>query len=170
MTYSPEDESLKDSLRRLSKKDIREIIMISGEKYAGRIADAIFDAERKKKKIETTGELVEIIRSAVPKNYEHGRINAATRTFLALRIYANKEFEHLEKILKSLPEVLKPGGVAVIITFQSLEDKIVKEVFRKLAKEGIVELLTKKPIPASEEEEKSNPRSRSAKIRAIRMI
>jgi 16S rRNA (cytosine1402-N4)-methyltransferase len=169
MTYSPDDEPLMDALRQLSKKEIREIIMVSGEKYAGRIADAIWSAERKKK-VKTTGELVEIIRSATPGGYERGRINPATRTFLAFRIYVNREFEHLKKILRSLPEVLKPGGTAVVITFQSLEDKIVKEIFREMARNGKVELLTKKPIPVSDEEENVNPRARSAKIRAIRMI
>lgn len=169
MTYSPDDEPLKYALRRLGKKEIREIIMVSGEKYAGRIADAIWNAERKKR-IETTGELVEVIRSATPRNYEKGRIHPATRTFLAFRIYINKEFDHLKKILRSLPEILKPGGTAVVITFQSLEDRIVKEVFREMAREGVVELLTKKPVPVSAEEERLNPRARSAKIRAIRNI
>lgn len=170
MTYSPDDEPLRNLLRRLSKKELKEIIAVSGERFAGRIADAIFTAERKKKGIETTGELVEVIKKATPGNYEKGRINPATRTFLAFRIYANKEFEHIRKALRSLPQIIKPGGTAVVITFQSLEDRIVKEEFREMAKEGRAELLTKKPLPVSYEEEKANTRARSAKIRAIRII
>ncbi|MDD4931277.1 MAG: 16S rRNA (cytosine(1402)-N(4))-methyltransferase RsmH [Candidatus Colwellbacteria bacterium] len=169
MTYSPDDEPLSYALRRMSRNEIKDIIAVSGEKYAGKIADAIWSAERKHR-IEMTGELVEVIRSAVPRNYEKGRIHPATRSFLAFRIFINKEFEHMEKALRSIPEILKPGGRAVIITFQSLEDRIVKERFRELAKEGKAEILTKKPIPATYEESERNPRSRSAKIRAIKII
>ena len=166
MTYSDEDEPLMDALKRLKEKEIKEIISVSGENYSGRIATAIWSAERKAK-IRTTGALASVIRSVVPKGYEKGRIDPATRTFLAFRIFINDELGHLKRTLAFLPQILKPGGRAVVITFQSLEDGIVKNVFRDLAKEGLVEVMTKKPIPASLEESKKNPRARSAKVRAM---
>ena len=113
------------------------------------------------------GELANIVRTALPKSYERGRIDPATRTFQALRIYANGELENLKKLLGSVQNILKPGGRAVIISFHSLEDRIVKLAFQKMAKEGSANLLTKKPIAATREEIKQNPRSRSAKLRAI---
>lgn len=165
MTYSDNEEPLKNLLRQMSKQEIADVIYnYSGERYSRKIAEAIWKAERKKK-IETTGELVEIIKSTLPQKYEGGRINPATRTFLAFRIFANKEIEHLRKVLDDLPEILAPGGRAVIITFQSLEDREVKEKFKALNKAGEIEILTKKPIPVSYEEQKQNPRARSAKIR-----
>lgn len=165
MTYSDNEVPLKDLLRQMSKSEIADVIFnYSGERYSRKIAEAIWKAERKKK-IETTGELVEIIRSLLPPTYEAGRINPATRTFLAFRIFANKEMEHLRKVLDDLPEILAPGGRVVIITFQSLEDREVKEQFKILNKSGKIEILTKKPIPVSYEEQKQNPRARSAKIR-----
>ncbi len=166
MTYSDEEEPLMDVLKRLSEKEIKEIVAISGEKYSGRIATAIWKVERKGK-IRTTGELASVIRDVVPKGYEKGRIDPATRTFLAFRIFINDELGHLKRILESLPQILKPGGRAVVITFQSLEDGMVKNVFRDMAKEGICEVMTKKPIPVSYGESRENPRARSAKVRAM---
>jgi len=168
MTYSDDDEPLYRALRRLSKDDLKEIISVSGERYARVIAEAIWKAERRNP-IGTTGELVEVIKSVLPPNYERGRIHPATRTFLSLRIYVNKEFESLEKVLDSLPNILKAGGRAAIITFQSLEDRIVKNKFRDMAKEGKISLLTKKPVSPQYSEIKKNPRARSAKIRAMVM-
>jgi len=165
MTYNDEDEPLYKALRRLNKDELTSIIAISGERYARSLADAIWKEERKKP-IETTGELVEIIKSVLPTRYERGRIHPATRTFLAFRIYINQELESLERLLDSLPQVLKPGGRIVIITFQSLEDKIVKDRFRQMAKDNKLSLLTKKPRIVSFLEIKANPQSRSAKLRA----
>jgi len=165
MTYNDEDEPLYKALRRLSKDELTSIIAVSGERYARSLADAIWKEERKKP-IETTGELVEIIKSVLPTRYERGRIHPATRTFLAFRIYINQELESLERLLDSLPQVLKPGGRIVIITFQSLEDKIVKDRFREMAKDNKLSLLTKKPRIVSFLEIKANPQSRSAKLRA----
>jgi len=155
-------------LRQLSKDELREIISVSGERYSRQLAEAIWRAERKNP-IDTTGELVEVIRSALPPNYERGRINPATRTFLAFRIYANKELENLEEVIDLLPGVLKPGGRAAIITFQSLEDGIVKRKFREMAKDGIISILTKKPLSPKYSEIKANPRARSAKLRAAKI-
>lgn len=168
MTYSDNDEPLYRVLKRLSREKIRSILLVSGEKYSGKIADAIFRAERKNP-IKTTGELIDIVRSVVPKNYERGRIHPATRTFLAFRIYVNKELESLEDVIDSLPRILKPGGRAVIITFQSLEDRIVKNKFRDLEKKGIISVSFKKPLSPSSAEIGKNPRSRSAKMRSAVM-
>jgi 16S rRNA (cytosine1402-N4)-methyltransferase len=165
MTYSDDDEPLYRALRRLSKEDLKNVISVSGERFARKLAEAIWHAERKKP-IGTTGELVEVIRSAVPKGYERGRIHPATRTFLAFRIYINKELEGLEKVIDSLPQIIKPGGRVAIITFQSLEDRVVKNRFREMAKEGLISIITKKPIPVSLSETRDNPRARSAKMRS----
>jgi len=165
MTYSDEDEPLYKALRRLNKDELKNIIAVSGERYARALAEAIWSAE-KKQPIETTGELVEVIKKVLPTRYERGRIHPATRTFLAFRIYINQELESLERLLDSLPQVLKPGGRIVIITFQSLEDKIVKNKFRQMVKENKLSLITKKPILPQFLEIKANSRSRSAKLRA----
>jgi 16S rRNA (cytosine1402-N4)-methyltransferase len=116
--------------------------------------------------IRTSGELADTVRGALPKSYERGRIDPATRTFQALRIYANDELGNVKRLLEAKSEIVKPGGRIVIITFHSLEDRIVKQEFQKSGKEGELEILTKKPVPPSREEIGKNPRSRSAKLRA----
>lgn len=169
MTYDDSQTPLYEILRQESESSLANIIFeFGGERGSRRIARAIKEAGRKKP-IGTSGELAEIIRDALPKGYEHGRIDPATRTFQAFRIYANGELENLKALLGKLREILKPGGRAVIITFHSVEDGMVKRAFRDQAKEGTLEILTKKPIEASREEIKTNPRSRSAKIRAARI-
>jgi 16S rRNA (cytosine1402-N4)-methyltransferase len=117
----------------------------------------------------TTGDLEAVIKEAVPGNYEHGRLNPATRTFQALRIYANDELGNLRQALKNLPEVVESGGRVAMISFHSLEDRIVKHVFREMEKEGILKIVTKKPIEATDEETFQNPRARSAKLRVAIM-
>jgi len=97
---------------------------------------------------------------------ERGRIHPATRTFQAIRIFVNRELDDLKALLESVPKVLKPGGRVAIISFHSLEDRIVKDAIRDGAKAGIYEVLTKKPLTAAEIEIDRNPRSRSAKLRA----
>lgn len=153
-----------------SEKELADIFYIYGEERMSRqIAKKIVE-ERRKERIMTTGRLVEVVKMAVGKGYEKGRINPATRVFQALRIYVNKELENLETILKNLPEIIRPNGRVVIISFHSLEDRIVKNYFKQMEKEGKGEILTKKPVVASLEEIASNPRSRSAKLRAIIII
>lgn len=152
------------------ENDLADIFWKYGEeRYSRRIAKKIVE-ERRKKRILTTFDLTEIIKRAVPKNYEKGRIHPATRVFQALRIYVNRELENLERLLKNMSEILKPGGRAVIISFHSLEDRLVKNYFREMAKKGKAEILTKKPIKATLEEIQQNPRARSAKMRAIKII
>lgn len=166
MVYDLNQTPVRTLLKELREDELAEIIRdFGGEKMAGRIARVIKEVIHRKG-IETTFDLAEAVKSAVPGNYEHGRIHPATRTFQALRIYANNELGNLEKILKDLLKILKPGGRVAIISFHSLEDRLVKNYFRDYAKEGKLKIITKKPIEATEEEARSNPRSRSAKLRA----
>ena len=170
MTYSDTETPVRELIRGVSEDDLRSIIRKLGEeRFAGRIARAIKNASRKKP-IETAGELADIVRSIVPRQYERGRIDPATRTFQALRIYANRELENLERVLTELPEILGSGGRAAIVSFHSLEDRIVKNHFKSLVVEELMELISKKPITARPEEIASNPRSRSAKLRAGRIM
>lgn len=165
MTYDEKAEPLWQKLKRLSREQIYQIVKITGERYARRISQEIYRQERKNP-IKTTGELVKIILTAVPRHYERGRIHPATRTFLAFRIFINQELENLERTMKVIPEILKPTGRAAVITFQSLEDRIVKEKLRQLSRIKLIELLNKKPIGPTRDEIIKNPRSRSAKLRA----
>jgi len=113
-----------------------------------------------------------VIESAVPGHYRHGRIHCATRTFQALRIAVNQELDHLEPALRNASDLLAPGGRLCVISFHSLEDRIVKQTFRALSVEtgGELEILTKRPQLPTEEEIRRNPRSRSAKLRVIQRI
>ncbi len=137
------------------------------ERRSRRIARAIV----RSRPIQTTAQLAEIVSAAArPMNQAERRIHPATRTFQALRIFVNRELDDLRKLLEAAPQMLKPGGRLVIISFHSLEDRIVKDAFREGAKQGHYRLLTKKPVTASEEEIDRNPRSRSAKLRAAERI
>ncbi len=150
-----------------SPKEIADVIKNYGEeRFALRIANKI-EERRKEKKIETTNDLVEIILSATPKAYHHGRIHPATRTFQALRIAVNDELGALAEGLKQGFQKLSKEGRMAVISFHSLEDRIVKNFFRELAKDEKAILINKKPITPGEEEISSNPRSRSAKLRII---
>lgn len=154
------------------------------EKFANSIAHGIVST-REKKKISTTGELVEIIRSSVPKKYLYSKIHFATRTFQALRIATNDELGALEEVLPQVISRLKSGGRCVVISYHSLEDRIVKNFFKEESKtcncdknqlvcncENIqkIKLINKKVILPSDEEIKKNPRARSAKMRVIEKI
>ncbi|HTY39670.1 MAG TPA: 16S rRNA (cytosine(1402)-N(4))-methyltransferase RsmH [Candidatus Paceibacterota bacterium] len=170
MTYDPQAKSVAELLRRIRQDELARIIReYGGERWADRVAKAI-KIRSQRRPITTTGDLRDIVRGALPKYYERGRIDPATRTFQALRIYANDELGNLEKMLSALPGLLAPGGRVVIVSFHSLEDRLVKEAFRTGAQTGWLELLTKKPIEADYGEVRRNPRSRSAKLRAARKI
>lgn len=163
MTYSDESEPLHNFLKRTTVPELTDVIKRFGEeRYAKRIAEAII-AERHK--ISTTKKLAEVIQGAVPKFYERGRLHPATRTFQAFRIFLNKELDNLKKVLDSLEKIVKSGGRVAIISFHSLEDRIVKNHFAEQAKKGRLKILTKKPIVPTPEEIVINPRSRSAKLR-----
>jgi 16S rRNA (cytosine1402-N4)-methyltransferase len=104
------------------------------------------------------------------KNEYERRIHPATRTFQALRIFVNRELDDLKALLEAVPRILKSGGRVVVISFHSLEDRIVKDAFREGTQKGYFSLLTKKPITATEEESDRNPRARSAKLRAAEKV
>jgi 16S rRNA (cytosine1402-N4)-methyltransferase len=103
-------------------------------------------------------------------NSESRRIHPATRTFQALRIFVNRELDDLRALLAAAPRILKPGGRVVVISFHSLEDRIVKDAFREAAKQGSLSVLTRKPLTATEEESDRNPRARSAKLRVAEKV
>ncbi len=172
-------------INNFSEEKIVSILKDYGEeRYAKNIASEIIK-ERKVKKIVNTKQLVEIISKAVSGKYKNQRIHFATRTFQALRIAVNSELENLEMALPQMLESIEIGGRIAVISFHSLEDRIVKRFFQRESKDCIcdpetpvcvckhrkrLEIITKKPITASEEEISKNPRSRSAKLRVARKI
>ena len=147
-----------------SEKKIADLIYEYGEeRFSRRIAKKIVQ----QRPFQTTTELADAIASSVPGKYRHGRIHPATRTFQALRIVVNNELKSLELLLDRAPDWLKPGGIIGIISFHSLEDRIVKHRFRNCE---LLEVITKKPIVAQKDEQRQNPRSRSAKLRLARKL
>lgn len=167
---SLEDITAKDIVNSWKEENLADIIYGYGEEqFSRRIAKGIVEA-RKIKPIETTFELVEIINKSVPSLYKKGKIHPATKTFQALRIAVNDELGAIEEGLKNGFEVLKSKRRMSIISFHSLEDRIVKRFFKGKEKNGEGILINKKPIIASEIEIKENPRSRSAKLRIIEKI
>lgn len=177
--------SAKDVVNNMPKDELKQIIREYGEEsWAGRIADFICEG-RRRQEIRTTGELVQIIKDAIPARARRKGGHPARKTFQALRIYVNNELEVLSSSIKDAVELLKPAGRICIITFHSLEDRIVKETFKYLATECIcpkealictcnhtktIKILTKKPIYPSQKEIDMNPRARSAKLRAAQRL
>ena len=150
----------------LDERELADVIYEFGEeRRSRRIARAIV----RSRPVHTTRELVAVI-SAAARSMKHERIHPATRTFQALRIFVNRELDDLRDLLLAAPRTLKPGGRLVIISFHSLEDRIVKDALRDGVKQGHYRLLTKKPVTPSEEEIDRNPRSRSAKMRAAERV
>jgi 16S rRNA (cytosine1402-N4)-methyltransferase len=135
------------------------------ERRSRRIARAIVRA----RPITTTAELARVVSAAAP-SMKGDKIHPATRTFQALRIRVNNEMGEIQSLLKSAGSLLKPGGRLVLISFHSLEDRLVKDAFREAGRTKVFEVLTKKPVIAGEEEQMKNPRSRSAKLRAAEKI
>jgi 16S rRNA (cytosine1402-N4)-methyltransferase len=153
-------------LRRLNERDLADLIYQYGEeRFSRRIARKIVEV-RRRTPLETTAQLAQLVRSCVPR--PRGRrlaIDPATRTFQALRIAVNDELGALDRLLAALPRCVKMGGRAVLISFHSLEDRRVKQAFRV---RSVWEALTAKPVQATEEEVRGNPRARAAKLRAAR--
>ncbi|MBI4088246.1 16S rRNA (cytosine(1402)-N(4))-methyltransferase RsmH [Candidatus Kaiserbacteria bacterium] len=150
-----------------AEESLADVIFGWGEeRYARRIAKMIV-ARRQTKPFETAQELAEAIKGAVPAGYRKGRLHPATKTFQALRIAVNDELGALSQGLRGAWELLAPGGRIAVITFHSIEDRIVKHAFADLEKKGEGKRLTKKPVVPSEEETRENPRARSAKLRVI---
>lgn len=172
MKKNPTDEDLtaRDIVNTWEEKTLADIIYGFGEeKYSRKIAKAIVE-ERANKSIETTFDLVEIIEKAVGKSYRRLKIHPATKTFQALRIATNSELTNLENAIEKGFNKLSIGGRLAIISFHSLEDRIVKQAYVKLKQKGYANIITKKPIVPSTDEIKSNPRSRSSKLRIIEKI
>lgn len=164
-----------DLVRELPISEIERILLEYGEeRWARRIAKAIAD-ERDREPITTTQALQKIIYRTIPRRFQSRRIDPATRTFQALRIEVNRELENLREVLDGGWPFLKAGGRMCVISFHSLEDRIVKETFRRLEKgkpeaPPEIRILTRKPIVPSEKEQGENPRSRSAKLRCAERI
>ena len=148
------------------QKELERMLKEYGEeRFAKRIANEIVRS-REEEPITSTLQLVSIVERAVPYWYQKRRIHPATKTFQALRIAVNDELNNLGRALPQAIEVLKPGGRLVVISFHSLEDRIVKNFLRENSRKGLLKVLTKKPVKPSAEEVKVNPRSRSARLRA----
>jgi 16S rRNA (cytosine1402-N4)-methyltransferase len=159
-------ETAEQVVNHIDERELADVIYEFGEeRRSRRIARAIV----RSRPIRTTKQLVEVV-SAAARSMKHERIHPATKTFQALRIFVNRELDDLKALLDAAPRVLKSGGRLVVISFHSLEDRIVKDAFREGAKQGWYELLTKKPVTAGDEEIDRNPRSRSAKMRAAERV
>lgn len=162
-----------------------EILRDFGEERYAKLIAAEIVKTRQERPLSSTTQLVETIGRAVPEKYKHERIHFATRTFQALRIEVNRELSNLREMLPQALEVLEPGGRMAIISFHSLEDRIVKQFFNRESKDCVcapevpvcvckhqkrLEILTKKPVRPTEEELKRNPRARSARLRAAQVL
>jgi 16S rRNA (cytosine1402-N4)-methyltransferase len=167
MRMDPRSERTADQVvNRLDEKTLADVIYEFGEeRRSRRIARAIV----RSRPIRTTKHLADVI-SAASRSMKSDRIHPATRTFQAIRIFVNRELEDLEALLEAAPQVLKPGGRLVIISFHSLEDRRVKDALREGERSGLYRGLTKKPVTVSADEVDRNPRSRSAKLRAAERI
>jgi 16S rRNA (cytosine1402-N4)-methyltransferase len=167
MRMNPQAElTAEQVVNHFDERELADVIYEFGEeRRSRRIARAIV----RSRPIRTTAQLAAVI-AAAARPMKPERIHPATRTFQALRIFVNRELDDLRALLKAAPQVLKPGGRLVIISFHSLEDRIVKDALRDGVKQGHYKLLTKKPLTPGEEEVDRNPRSRSAKMRAAERI
>jgi 16S rRNA (cytosine1402-N4)-methyltransferase len=170
MDQASQGASAADLVNTLKEDRLEKIISDFGEeRFARRIAAAIV-MQRARARIVTTKSLADIILRALPKGYTRGRIHPATRTFQALRIAVNEELDELSLGLDACFRMLKKGGRLCVISFHSLEDRLVKNKFKSLAFEHTGVILTKRPLTASQEECAGNPRSRSAKMRGIERV
>jgi 16S rRNA (cytosine1402-N4)-methyltransferase len=163
------DERLKvtaaDIVNKYEEKELADLIYEYGEEHASRKIARVLIEYRRNRTIKTTEELAGLVCRALKKQPGFGRIHPATRTFQALRIAVNDELGSLRTLLDEAPRLLKDKGYIAVISFHSLEDRMVKVNFKENKEKGIYAVLTKKPITASDEEVKDNPRSRSAKLR-----
>jgi|SRR3989338_1785710 len=172
MRFNPEiqKESAVDIVNKSSENDLRELISLLGEEqFSENIARNII-RQRHEKPIIMTDELVSVISQSVSEWYKHRKIHFATKTFQALRVAVNDELVNIRKGIMAAIDVLKPGGRLVVISFQGLEDKVVKEIFKEKVKERIIEFVVKGTIKPSWEEQRANPRSRSAKMKIVQKI
>lgn len=172
MRYSPNsgNATASDVVNKWPEKEIENIIRTYGEeRFSRSIAKGIVMA-RASRRISTTGELARIIEKNVPARFRHMRLHPATRTFQALRIAVNQELDNLKNFIPDAIGILSREGKIAIISFHSLEDRIVKNILKEYQRKGEIEIITKKPITALPEEIKDNPRARSAKLRVAKKI
>ena len=160
----------KDVLWSRSQEELARILWEYGEERFSRGIAAKILSARQAGALDTAEDLVEVVKAAIPARYRRGDIHPARRTFQALRIATNDEISRLGKALRTAFSLTRPGGVVVVLSYHSLEDRIVKSVFRELEDTGIGERLTRKPVRPSEAEVNANPRARSAKLRALTRI
>ncbi|MBC7962252.1 MAG: 16S rRNA (cytosine(1402)-N(4))-methyltransferase RsmH [Steroidobacteraceae bacterium] len=178
-------ETAADLVNDLPEQELERIISEYGEERWARRVAAFIASARSESPITTTFQLVDVIKGAIPKAKWEERIHPATRTFQALRIAVNHELESLERGMRAALDLLKPGGRGVIISFHSLEDRIVKHIFREYAegcncprqlpicvcgRQPRVKVLTGRPVGATQQEINENPRARSAKLRAVEKL
>jgi len=159
-----EDRTADQVVNHMDESRLADVLYeLSEERRSRRIARAIVRA----RPLRSTAHLAEIVAAAAPANKQPGRraIHPATKTFQAIRMFVNQELEEIESLLKQAPDLLRQGGRLAVISFHSLEDRRVKDHMRDMAQKQVYEVLTKKPITASEQETARNPRSRSAKLR-----
>ena len=185
MNIGSDEPTAAELLETLSEEEIANVIYQYGEeRFSRRIARWIVERRERGERIETTAQLAGLVERAIPRS-KQDKIHPATRTFQALRIAVNRELENLDEFVSDAIDVLKPCGRLAIISFHSLEDRIIKQTFRRLSGRcecpprfpvcqcGAVkriEILTNRPVIASETEIESNPRSRSAKLRVCRKL
>jgi 16S rRNA (cytosine1402-N4)-methyltransferase len=162
------EETAAALVNKLPEAELASVLYeLAQERWSRRIARKIVET-RRISPIRDTEALAELVRSAIPRRGSiPGRIDPATRTFLALRMAVNREMDNLHELLRQGPKSLAPGGRMAVISFQSMEDRSVKQAFRSLEQTGVVRALAKKPLSPSPEEIARNPRARSAKLRAI---
>lgn len=163
-------DSAADMVNRLGEEELANLLFeLAQERYSRRIARSVV-AARRRSPIRTTAQLADLVRGAIGSHGRGEKIDPATRTFLALRMAVNHEMDNLQALLESLPLVVKTGGRAGIISFQSMEDRLVKQTLRNFAGVKAFEIVTKKPVVPGEAEAVRNPRSRSSKLRvAVRL-
>jgi 16S rRNA (cytosine1402-N4)-methyltransferase len=171
MRMDPEQPTTAATLvNSLPADELAHILETLGEeRFAKRIAHRVVEA-RRRGEVATTGQLARLVTEAMPAGARHGRLHAATRTFLALRLAVNDELGALETLLACLPELLNPGGHVVALSFHSLEDRLLKRAFAAGDRAGRFRLLTKKPVRPEPAEVANNPRARSAKLRAVEQL
>ncbi len=161
-----------DIVNKIDEKALADLIYQFGQERASRRIARFIVEHRRTQPIRTTGQLAMIICRALnqPAHGRRSKIHPATKTFQALRIAVNDELGSLREFLAAVPDMLKQGGTVAVISFHSLEDKIVKEDFKQNAKDALYEIITKKPLTASRDQARQNPRARSAKLRIAKRI
>lgn len=161
------EQTAADLVNGCSEQELADIFYYYGEEKQARPMAAAIVEERKKGRVETSARLADIVYASVPKRFHPKKIHVATKVFQALRIAVNKELENLSQILDSAVGYLKPGARFCVISFHSLEDRMVKKKFKE---NNLLKVLTTKPVVAGEQELQSNPRARSAKLRVAEKL